>query len=134
MTGKEKDIGSKQLRSFGLIVGGIFAVIAFWPAVFHAEDARIWAVIVSGLLVIPALLLPTILRPIYKLWMRIGLALAWVNTRVILSIGFYGMFTPIGFAMRLFGKDPLHRRFDSDVTTYRVPRSPRPGSHMEKQF
>jgi len=132
--GKEKMVGPAQLRSFGLIVGGIFAVIALWPPLFHGEDARIWALMVSALLAVPALALPASLRPIYKVWMRVGLALGWVNTRIILSLGFYGVFTPMGIVMRLFGKDPLRREFDPDVTTYRVLRSPRPGSHMQKQF
>ena len=131
---KNSNVGSKQLRNFGLIVGGIFLLIGYWPMFFRGGEARIWAVIVSGLLLIPALALPKSLKPIYHVWMRIGAALGWVNNRVILSIGFYGLFTPIGFMMRLFGKDPLHRRFDSSATTYRVTRSPRPGSHMQKQF
>jgi len=132
--GKGKTVGPAQLRSFGLIVTGIFAVIAFWPPLFHGEDARIWALMVSALLAVTALALPASLRPIYKVWMRVGSVLGRVNTRIILSLGFYGVFTPMGTVMRLLGKDPLRRKFDPDVTTYRIPRSPRPGSHMQKQF
>ena len=127
-------VASKQLRSFGLIVTGIFAVIAFWPPLFHGENARIWALMVSALFAVTALALPASLRPIYTVWMRVGSVLGWVNTRIILSLGFYGVFTPMGTVMRLLGKDPLRRKFDPDVTTYRVLRSPRPGSHMQKQF
>ncbi len=134
MISSEHNVRPVQLRSFGLIVGGIFAVIAFWPTIFGGEGPRVWSLFASGVMVIPALLLPSILGPIYKVWMRIGAVLGWVNTRIILSIGFYGVFTPTAILMRLFGKDPIHRRFDADLETYRVGRSPRPGSHMQHPF
>ncbi len=132
--GRDKNVEPAQLRAFGLIVGGMFAVVAFWPTLLRGEDPRVWFVIASGSLVLPALILPTSLRSLYNVWMRVGAALGWVNTRIILSIGFYGVFTPMGTIMRLFGRDPLRRRFDADVTTYRVARLPRPGSHMQRQF
>jgi hypothetical protein len=134
MTEKEKDIGPAQMRSFGLIAGTLFLGIAFWPVLFHGDDKRLWAVIVSGLLVLLAVVLPASLRPIYKAWMHIASALAWVNTRIIMSIGFYGIITPIGIVMRLVSKDPLRRGFDPHAATYRVNRSPRPASHMQKPF
>ncbi len=134
MVNQDNGVGPVQLRSFGLVIGGILAVIALWPTVFHGDGARIWALIGSALLAFPALIRPTSLRPIYKAWMRIGSVLAWANTRIILSIGFYGVFTPMAIIMRVFRKDPLRRGFDPDMMTYRVARSPRPGSHMRQQF
>ena len=131
---KEQDVGSAQLRSFGLIVGGIFTLIALWPILLRGDDPRLWALIISGIMVVSALVVPTALGPVYRVWMRIGAALGWINTRVILGIGFYGVFTPMGIVMRIFGRDPLRRGFDATVTTYRVDRSPRPGSHMQRQF
>jgi hypothetical protein len=50
-----------------------------------------------------ALAVPGLLIPFYKFWMRYVTApLGWFNTRLILSIVFYAMFTPMGlwFAMR----------------------------------
>ena len=134
MIDNEKDVGVSQLRSFGLIVGSIFAVIAVWPLIIHGQDLRVWSLILSGLLVIPALVIPTILRPVFRVWMRIGSVLGWINTRIILAIGFYLVFTPIGVIMRIVGKDPLHRKFHSNITTYRVSRTPRADSHMQNQY
>ena len=134
MIDKEKDGGASQLRSFGLIVGSVFAVIALWSVLFRGGDLRVWSLILSGLLIIPALVIPTILRPIYKVWMRIGSVLGWINTRIILGIGFYFVFTPMGVVMRMFGKDPLHRKFTPNTTTYRINRTPRPKSHMQNQY
>lgn len=129
-----KKVTTKQLRSFGLIVGGAFSIIGIWPVLFHREDPRWWALAIAGLLVLQAVFLPKSLGRIYLGWMIIGGALGWFNTRVILAIGFYGMFTPIGLALRLMGKDPMRRRFRPEESSYRINRSPRPVSHMEKQF
>ena len=123
-----------ELRNFGFIVGCIFALIALWPVLMRAENPRLWAMVVSGILLIPALTFPTLLGPVYRVWMRMGAALGWVNTRIILGLSFYGLFTPMAAVMRLFGRDPLHRRFDAGLATYRVNKSARPGSHMKKPF
>jgi polyferredoxin len=124
---------TKQLRSFGLLVGGIFALVGFWPILF-GRGVRLWAIIPAGILLVLGWLLPTSLRSVYKLWMLLGHALGWVNTRIILSVAFYGMFCPMGFIMRLRGKDPMRRRYEPESKSYRVPSSARPGSHMLRQF
>ncbi len=61
---EEKDLRPAQLRSFGLILGGMFAVIALWPVLLGGEDPRHWALMVSGILGLSALVLPGMLRPI----------------------------------------------------------------------
>ena len=35
----------RDLRQFGLLVGGVFAVIGLWPVVFRSESPRLWAMI-----------------------------------------------------------------------------------------
>jgi polyferredoxin len=129
----ENNPETKQLRSFGLLVGGIFALVGLWPMLF-GRGLRLWAIIPAGILLVLGGLHPTSLRSVYKMWMLLGHALGWVNTRIILSIVFYGMFCPMGFIMRLRGKDPMRRRYESESKSYRVPSSPRPGSHMLRQF
>ena len=124
----------KMLRSFGLLVGGVFAVIGLWPWVFRHSDPRIWALAVSAALVVPALVWPAALRPVYRVWMTIGHALGWVNTRVILAVCFYLVVTPVGMLMRLLGKDPMRLGFDPTAQTYRVNRTPRDANHMKKPF
>jgi hypothetical protein len=129
----QKNPETKQLRSFGLLVGGVFALVGLWPILF-GRGMRPWAIIPSGILLVLGCLLPTSLRFVYKMWMLLGHALGWVNTRIILSVVFYGMFCPMGFIMRLRGKDPMRRRYEPESNSYRVLSSPRPGSHMLRQF
>ena len=124
----------KRLRSFGLIVGGVFALIGLWPAVFRGQAPRVWVLILAALLMILALVLPRSLRRVYQLWMAVGQALGWINTRLILGVIFYSLFTPIGLAMRMLGKDPMRRNFEPEANSYRVLRQPRPRSHLTHQF
>src|SRR5262245_40198983 len=125
---------TKQLRHFGLIVGGIFAVLGVWPTVFRGTTPRLWALALAVALVVPALVLPRSLTYVYRVWMAAGEALGWINTRIILSLIFYGLLTPMGILMRRFGRDPMHRRFEPAATTYRVSKPGRSATHMTRQF
>jgi hypothetical protein len=125
---------TKQLRNFGLMVGGIFGAIGLWPTIIRGENPRLWAVALAVVLVLPALVLPRSLGPVYRIWMALANALNWINTRIILGAIFYGLVTPMGLAMRRLGHDPMRRRFEPSVDTYRVVPHPRPGSHMMRQF
>ena len=124
----------QQLRKFGLLVGGIFAIIGLWPAIVRGQDPRSWALALALALVVPALVLPRTLAPAYRGWMAVGRVLSWVNTRIILGVLFYGLITPMGVAARAFRRDPMRRGFEPNLDTYRVPAQPRPGSHMRRQF
>ena len=126
--------GRKDLRNFGLIVGGIFALLAVWPAIFRGAPVRLWLLVLAAALVVPALIAPRILSRPYRVWMALGAALGWVNTRIILGLIFFGMITPMGLVMRMGRRDPMRRAFESDATTYRVPAKPRPGIHMLRQY
>jgi hypothetical protein len=66
--------------------------------------------------------------------MKLAEVLAWVNTRIVLGIVFYGVVTPIGLVMRLLGRDSMHRQFERQGQSYRVARTPRPATHMLRQF
>jgi hypothetical protein len=125
---------NKELRSFGLLVGGIFAVIGFWPMLLRGDDVRAWALVLAALLIGPAVVFPASLRPVHKVWMKLGHVLGWINTRIILGAIFFGVVTPMGLIRRLLRKDSMGRRTKTDVDSYRLPRSARPASHMTKQY
>ena len=124
----------RGLRNFGLTMGVIFAVIGLLPVVLSGQEPRHWALITSAALGIPALTMPRLLAPVYRCWMCIGHGLGWVNTRIILGILYYLLFTPAGFLVRRFGSNPLYPKPDPEANTYRILKQARPASHMERQF
>jgi hypothetical protein len=130
----KEEITPKQLRSFGLMVGGIFAAIAVWPLMIRDEEARWWALIFAAFLILPAAVFPAALAWPYKGWMWIGYVVGWINTRIILGFIFYFIVTPIGIFRRWIGKDPMGRKLRADFDSYRILRKPRPASHLKQQY
>ena len=130
----KNQIASKQLRSFGLTVGGVFALIGFWPVVIYGLAPRWWSVVVATGLIVPALVYPKSLYWPHKGWMTVGHVLGWVNTRIILGVVFYAVVTPIGIVRRWLGKDPMGRQLRADLDSYRLVRKPRPASHLRRQY
>ena len=124
----------KKLRSFGFLVGGAFALIAVVPLLRHRGPLRIWALAAAAALVLPALVSPRVLSPVYRAWMRAGAALGYVNNRIILGVLFYFVFTPVGWMFKIARKDPMRRGFERASPSYRAPRQPRPDGHMRNQF
>jgi hypothetical protein len=129
-----QSVDLNEIRKFGLIVGGIFFLIGVWPYFLRGEDPRLWALVIGGALVALGGVLPQALTHVYRVWMVIGHVMGWVNTRILLGIVFYGIITPLGVARRWFSADTIDHGFDTGLTTYRVTRKGRPGSHMKRQF
>jgi hypothetical protein len=130
----QNEITKKQLCSFGLTVGGIFAGIGVWPLLIHSAEPRWWSLIIAGALLLPAAIYPHSLFWPYKGWMVLGHVMGWVNTRIILGLVFFAVVTPIGIVRRLLGKDPMGRKLRKDLDSYRVIREPRQASHLHRQY
>lgn len=128
-------LGKKELRNFGLITGAITVVLfgLLLPWLFeHAYP--LWPWLVAGVLWLWALLWPAGLQPVFRGWMAVGHVLGWINTRIILAIMFYLLFLPVGVMLRLLGKDPMARKLDKAIASYRVTRTAPKKDHVEKPF
>lgn len=53
---------------------------------------------------------PHLYRPIAFLWRILAEPLGAISAKVLLSIAFFGVLTPVGLLMRLFGRDSLKLR------------------------
>ena len=125
---------AKDLRSFGLLMAGVFLIVAVWPVVIRGEGVRVWAALVAGTFGSVGVLFPKGLGPLHRIWMKIGEKLGWINSRIILGILFFGIFTPMAFVMGLLGKRPIQLGYDSQASSYRVPKSARSADHVLKPF
>ena len=89
----------------------------------------------GGALLVPGLLMPAILAPVERAWLKFAEVLGAVNTRAILSVLFYAVLTPIGVVLRAF-RDPLDRTLDDRAASNwkRRPAGPVTRERYEQQF
>ncbi len=118
-----KDIknGKKELRQFSITVGivlGLLGGLFLW----REKDCYFYFFILSASLISLGIVVPILLKPIYKVWMTLAILMGWFMTRVILIILFYLVVTPIGLLAKLFGKDFLSRKFDKTAESYWITR------------
>jgi hypothetical protein len=124
-----------ELRRFGLVFGLAITVIfgLLVPWVMRRPYPH-WPWVPGALLVSSALVWPNALRIIHAPWMRLALLLNRLTTPVLAGAVFFIVISPVGWIMRITGKDPMTRRFDREAPSYRVlSRNSRPGD-MERQF
>lgn len=76
---------------------------------FRHKSGALPLLVISFMFLTGGMFLPHLLKPVYIGWMRLAFALGWVNTRIILIVLFYLIFTPIGLVMRLLRIDLLER-------------------------
>ena len=120
------DSSRKALRSFGLLVGGVvlaIAAIVLWRRDWTPGTAVFVLSAIGGGLLLLGATFPVLLKPIYSVWMALAVILGFIMTRVILTIVFYLVVTPIGLVMRATGRDPLSRKLDADAPTYWLEKS-----------
>jgi Saxitoxin biosynthesis operon protein SxtJ len=126
---------SSELRNFGLVTGalvaGVFGLALPW---LRHQAFRGWPWVLSGALLVPALVWPPALRYVHWVWFRFGLILGWINSRIILTILFFVVIFPLGILMRALGHDPVARKLDPQAPTYRVPSRTRTRESMERPF
>jgi len=132
-----KDIksGRKELRKFGLTMGiflGLLGGLSWW----RANDYYSYLFIFSIAFLLFGLAVPMLLKPIHKIWMTLAILMGWLMTRVILSVLFYLVVTPVGLLARLLGKDFCGLELRSNTDSYWRPREgiKKHKSDYEKQF
>jgi hypothetical protein len=127
------DRSPRALRRFGIILGA--ALLLLGKLLFLGGNAGGPFLSIGALLLLAAAFAPSILRYVYKPWMTLAFAMSWLATRVILTLLYFLIVTPIGLLQRLCGKRPLEFRFKSDETSYWQPRATQPAPpDYEKQF
>jgi hypothetical protein len=123
-------------REFGLIVGGVFVLLAGWwlyrGKFLHATQVTLplgALLIFFGLLYPRALVLPN------RAWMTLAEVLSFVTTRIILAVVFFLVMTPIGVVKRFLGWDPLSRRSARSDSYWRdYSERQRDSRHYEKMY
>ena len=107
-----------ELRKFAFLMTGAFSVLGAILLLKSSHKAPVIFFSLAGLFLITGLIAPRALSPVYRAWMRVAHALAWINTRVLLIFLYYVMFTLVGLIMRLVRRDILKRRVNRSTKSY----------------
>jgi saxitoxin biosynthesis operon SxtJ-like protein len=132
---KQLKTGSRELRKFGLLVGGVFTALGVVSWLRH-KPAAPWLLTPGVLLMVFGLLAPRTLKYIYLAWMSLAIVLGFVVSNILLTVFFFVVITPIGFIARCSGKDFLGLKLDSKAASYWLPREKklRKPEEYERQF
>ena len=114
---KQLKTGPRELRHFGLLVGGVLTFLGLW--FWWRGKARYPGFLAPGIvLMVLGALFTRALRSVYICWMAVALVLGWIVSNVLLTFFFYFIVAPIGLIAQLTGTDFLHRRFDPQAKSY----------------
>ena len=126
----------RDLRKFGLTVGGVFAGLGllfllrhklWWP----------WFMTPGVPLLVLGAILPRSLKWIYVAWMTLAMLMGAVVSTLLLVLLFFLVVTPMGLVARLVGKDFLSQKLEPNAASYWLVRDiskPKAKHEHEQQF
>jgi hypothetical protein len=129
------DIKTSSNRSFGLVFGGVFALLALWS---WYKAGTWWPVhlAISAVCTFLAVFFADVLAPANRIWTKLGFLLAKIVNPIVMGLIFFVVFTPVAMFLRARGKDLLRLKFDRNAASYWINRDP-PGpapESMKEQF
>jgi len=111
----------RELKKFGITLGIIFLAISlflFWKNSSAAEYFLYCGLTILGL----GLVFAGTLKPLYIVWMGFATIMGFFMTRLILTLLYSIVFTPVGLFFRLFRQDPLKQKINHQAQTYWIKR------------
>lgn len=109
------------------IIGGLL--------LWREKPAAPYFIATAVFFLVSGLFFPVVLKPIEKIWMKIAELIAAVMTRVILTLTYILVITPIGLILKIIGKDIIQKKIESESSTYWVAVEPDgPCSRPDKPY
>jgi hypothetical protein len=121
-------------RSFGLSVGTVSLLIAVALA-WRGSVRRAEIVGAIGLVLVTlGWLRPIWLKIPSDVWWAVAAVIGWINARVLLSLVFFLVLTPLGVIRGLSGRDPMSRGRTSFKGWTAYPDRYRSNKHFERMY
>ena len=105
------NVTPRMLRQFAGLWLIFFTALAAWQ--YWGRDHTTSATVFAALAVIVGLAgmaRPPWIRPLFMLLMAIVTPIGWLVSTLLLSVLFYGVFTPFALLFQMIGRDALVRR------------------------
>ncbi len=107
-------MNASEQRSIRITFILISCALSIGAYKFYPSIKSYVGITVAIILFLTSLFHPPILRPLFKIWLRIGRIAGKFNTRIVLGLIFFLVFSPSGLIMRLLGRDFMKRRFSEE--------------------
>ena len=121
-------------RTFGWVMAGALALLSLLNR-WHLGQLWPWTLSVAVLLLVATWIRPSLLHPLNRLWMKLGLLLHKIINPIVMGVLFYGTILPTGLVMRLRGEDLLRLKREPGAESYWIARVPGPAPEtMKDQF
>jgi len=104
-------------RRFGLTFAGIFIGMSALRRVVAGAFPQ-WMLLLACCFAFFAIVAPSALMPLNRMWQRLTRRIGIINSHVVLSVVFYAAIWPIGAVLRLFGHDPMSLSGSRSGETY----------------
>lgn len=129
------DLTTRNLRKFGIVVGSVFLILSI-SFYYYIDSLYILIAffIFGGFLVICGFLFPLILKKIYKIWMLFAFVIGWFVSRVILTVLYFGVVTPLSITAKISGKQFLDIKFKDGKNSYWIKVQSLKKKNYEKLF
>ncbi len=114
---KHIDSSDKAVKKTGISLGIVLILISLllW---YLGKASFIYFSVTGGIFLILSFIALPALRSFHKLWMMLALVLGFIMSRIILTLLFYIILTPIALIARISGKKFMLLGFDKSASTY----------------
>jgi len=123
------DVRAASPRAFGLMLAAVSLLVGLWP-LLSEQSPRWWALVPALLAGVLGWRTPQIFAGPNRAWMKVGALLARIVAPIALALLYFAMFVPMGWWMRVTGRDPLRLRREPGAASYWIEREP-PGPSGE---
>lgn len=108
----------KRVRTFGWGLAGVFALFGTLKFILGKSEGVPWQYYAAAAAALINTVVPAALTPVYKAAIFIARRLGWFNTRLLLGLIYFLMFTPLALLFRIIGRDALDRKIDRKADSY----------------
>jgi hypothetical protein len=128
-----EDRSGPSERRFGLEVGSVLAIAGLWRL---RAGGSPWPLLgASAVFLFAALLKPAILRPLNRVWSKVGVVLGRCLNPLVSGVLFLLVFVPAAWISRVSGRDAFHLKGTAQPETYWIQRQqPVSSSRWSRQF
>ena len=122
-------------KKFGITMGTVLVIIGFF-LLWKKNNYFEYSFFLAAVFFIAGFILPSALKPVYKVWMALSVVMGFIMTRVIMIIIFYLIVTPVGLIASMSGKKFLDMKIDKSAKSYWIAREKvqKVKSDYERQF